>query len=249
MKRYLLLTCLMIGYSALYSQEKAKEDNRDYNFKNWRVLFQMNGPTWSGSVNFVKPSSEQWAFRIGFSPDIRFTKNSSDNFNDLDDDLFESRSTSKRFGGAVSLGAEYHLLKKKKLDPYVLMGLALGLTLERSDRLSSWTYEEPFANNIISREREEKIKGAPRFGITPFAGFGVNYYFHEKLAFGVEYGLRTFTSILKGTTSSEESVKETFTDGSVDVIESDTDLKQTSFNFGITQTIGFHIIYIMSAKK
>jgi hypothetical protein len=246
--RFTYVLIILVFFAGLVPAQELVEDNRDYDFTNWRVLFQMNGPNnWNAAVNFVKPIKPKWALRFGISPVVSFNRTLGDEPNGNMFLSFEAKSKVRRLGANVSLGAEFHFTQKGKVDPYILFGSGIGGFSETVKRSDAYTLVEASNSGQLSYESEEYSKSAPQLTINPFAGFGVNYFFHERLAFGIEYSISPRMDLIKGTTMTSRSSKETFEDGTIEDFSLEIDINTFFVNFN--QQIGFHLIYTLRNEK
>lgn len=246
----LRVTILSICLGAFIGDTWAQTDSnqsKDYDFENWRVLFQMNGPNnWNASLNFVKPIKPKWALRFGLSPTISYSRTKGDS-NEPDVYVFyDDISKTKRFGAKFSLGAEFHFLQKSKIDPYVLMGSGLGMFAERTDRFRNYEYQEVAPNDLLEYESNSINKGAPRISISPFAGFGVNYFFNSRMAIGAEYSLSPNMILVKGNTNQKATIIRTYENGAVETTTNDSESKSNAFYLDFVQQVGVHFIYVLN---
>lgn len=241
--------CCILFFNLVVLQAQEVVNDRDYNFKNWRVLFQMNGPNnWNAALNFVKPVNEKWALRLGISPIARLNRSIRDNNEPEEYSSFEIKNLNRRLGIDLSIGAEFHLLKKGKLDPYVFFGTGIGGFIESNRSTSSFVLIQPRSDGLVEFNSEEKSIGTPRLSVDPFAGFGVNYFFHERFAFGIEYSLSPNMILLNGNNRTTRVETLTYDNGLVEVENFEIDNITNSFFIDLAQQIGFHMIYVLKKK-
>lgn len=96
-------------------------------------------------------------------------------------------STYKQFNLYLSPGYEYHFKNFKRLDPYVGIGVNLGLigkTKIQIDELSTDTTGQDKRQTTFNRD------GGFMFGINGLVGF--NYYVAPRISFGLEYNIGYF---------------------------------------------------------
>lgn len=235
---------LLFHLVSLKAQENLNDSNQD--FTNWRVLFQMNGPNnWNAAINFVKPISNKWALRFGLSPVLSFNRSIQDNNDPQNYVSFEGKNRYRRLGMIFSFGGELHFLKKGKLDAYMIFGSGFGGFVEKNIRTNSYVLVNPRQDGLISFDSEENSIGTPRLSLNPFSGFGVNYFFHERFAFGLEYSVSPNMIFLKGNNKSERTETLRYSDGRVEMIEVISNNNTNSIFLDFTQQIGFHMIYVI----
>lgn len=248
MSRTLLILFVILGLHT-YAQEETEAIERPYNFDDWRVAFQMNGPNnWSAAINFIKPVHPKFALRIGVNPIISFNRSVGENPNENRYAYYDDKAKNLKWGANVSFGGEFHPVSKSKIDPYFITGLGVGGFTEVSKRITDYRLTEAETNGFIGSERESVNRGASSLNITPFGGFGVNYYFHERLAFGIEYTFSPNMNLVLGWRETETKETTYFDDGRQEEELANDALRINAFILNVNQQIGFHMIYILSKK-
>lgn len=248
MSRTLLLFFLLIGLNAI-AQDEGVSNERPYNFEDWRVAFQMNGPNnWSAAINFIKPIHPKWALRLGFNPILSFNRTVGQNPDEERYEYYDDKSKNLKWGANISFGGEFHPVSKSKIDPYVLAGLGVGGFTEINKRLTDYRLLEAENSGLIQVEREAINRSAPILNIDPFGGFGVNYYFHERLAFGIEYSLSPNMNLVLGWRESTSTRTEYFENGNIEEENTTDDSRVNAFYLNVNQQIGFHMLYILSKR-
>ncbi len=247
--KILILICsiCLLNLGQLKAQDEVSQ--RSYDFLNWRVLFQMNGPNnWNAALNFVKPVNNRWALRFGINPIINFNRTIGDNPNQDFYSSYHSKLKNSKLGAEISLGGEFHLLEKGKLDPYIFFGTGIGGFVEISKRDRGYTLTNPESDGLTDFESSELNKSAPQLTIKPFGGFGLNYFFHPRVAFGIEYSLSPSMLLIKGTGKTKVETEWFYEDGTVEVEIVEDENKANAFYVNLSQQIGFHLIYILKSK-
>ena len=243
-----IFCCLcLLSFEPIQAQEEIGE--RSYDFDNWRVLFQMNGPNnWNGKLNFVTPVHAKWAIRFGINPIFSFNKTVGNNPDLSQYEFFDTETRNRQLGAEIGLGAEFHFIKKGKVDPYLFFGTGIGGFSERNKTTTSYQFLIQPAGQSLEYERKETAKSAPQLTINPFVGIGVNYYFHENLAFGIEYSCSPNMTLIKGTTNTKIEEKNTFEDGTVVESNANIEVNRNAFFVRANPQIGFHLIFVFKNK-
>lgn len=229
---------------------KAQEETPALFNKNWRVLFQVNGPSaWQGQVNFIKPISTRLYARVSVSPTISFSKNNNSPVDLEDYSVYKNQNKTFLYGANLGLGLEYHLIKDIKLDPYLGGGFSFGYSKTSSKGEIMYELIEDSNLRPMKYEGTSNISRAPSFDISPFLLAGVNYYFNPRFGLGVEYSLLNQINLTKGKNKQEEFTKATYSDGSVIENSFNNEIKINQSNFNLNHKIGFHFILILNKSK
>ena len=244
-----LILCMFYFSTDSFAQSGA-EENQNVNFKNWRILLQVNGPTdWNASLNAVKPICSKWALRFGVSPIISFDRTKGNEPTSTIYVFYKDAVKAKKLGAEFSLGAEYHLLKNSKVDPYVLMGSGISAFVQVVTRETNYELQVPDASGLVEFKNDTKTKGAPRVSFNPFVGFGFNYFFHPRMAIGAEYSIGPNMILVKGNNTIVSNDSGVYDTG--DEVAFTTEYKEqvNAFYLNVNQQVGLHFIFIVDKDR
>ena len=136
----------------------------------------------SNSLLLRYKQSERITYRLGIAPNIyRFNQQSTDS---IGKDLVEFDSTASRSMISFRPGAEFHLQGTKRLDPYVAVDAELGVIGKTNIGSTSNVTDTTGTSRVVRTITEDG-----GFVLGARATVGMNYFFAEKMFFGLEYGL------------------------------------------------------------
>ena len=144
----------------------------------------------SNSLLLRYKQSEKLTYRLGLAPNVyRYNEQSTDS---IGKDLVEFDSTASRSMMSFRPGVEFHIRGTKRLDPYVAVDAEFGVIGKNNIGSTSNVTDTTGTSRVVRTITEDG-----GFTLGARASFGMNYFFAEKLFFGVEYGLGV-TNIFTG---------------------------------------------------
>lgn len=175
-------------------------------------------PGQTNTLLFRYYSENNIAARVG----IAYSKNSSNNTDEIDGESIEEKSSTSGF--QLSVGGQLSLGSTPKLEPYIgadiVFGRSGGKDFSRSEVIDAAVAGG--ANGDFTET--ETINGATTsFGLVPVLGF--NYYFSKNFAFGAEFGWGIMTSKTSGgsfTSTTKTGSTSTTVDGESDAVAGTT---------------------------
>ena len=98
----------------------------------------------------------------------------------------------KRMGINFQLGAEYHFIGTKKLDPYAAIGLNIGIGSLKAEAVDYYDGDPKFGLPFIPDHYAENLNFEGEGGYTVVGGtlgLGMDFYFVENVYIGLELGI------------------------------------------------------------
>ncbi len=120
----------------------------------------------------------------------------------------------KRMGINFQLGAEYHFIGTKKLDPYAAIGLNIGIGSLKAEAVDYYDGDPKFGLPFIADHYAEDLSFKGEGGYTVVGGtlgLGTDFYFVENVYVGIELGIN-YNSI-----SHKDGVKTYHIDGATPI--------------------------------
>lgn len=166
----------MINVSGLISNISAQPQNDLLNSSALLIRYKIN---------------ENFTFRTGVGPQImRVNQTNTDS---IGQDLVEYDSTASQSMVSIFPGIEYHLEGTKRLDPYLVGELELGL-IGRLDIGAVENTSDTTGTSKVTRTISED----GGFALGARVRLGMNYFIAKNLFFGVEYGMGVSSRITGG---------------------------------------------------
>ncbi len=136
----------------------------------------------SNSLLLRYKHNQNITYRLGIAPNVyRYREQRTDS---IGKDLVEFDSTASQSKVSFRPGVEFHLRGTKRLDPYVAVDAEFGVIGKMNSNSTSNVSDTTGTSRIVRTITEDG-----GFTVGAKLSLGMNYYFAQKLFFGVEYGL------------------------------------------------------------